>query len=128
MMHRSAILIPALLLLMGCSTHKFVAASHPNGKPEVVVYMKGKGEDAEKVMEKVYYPNGQMEYVGHFENGVEQGEWMYYYENGTKKFKEIWDKGLEDGIHLDYSPDGQIYRELYYDHGRLVKEINHSQR
>lgn len=128
MTYRSAVLIPALFLFLSCSTHKFVAASHPNGKPEVVVYMKGKGEDAQKVMEKVYYPNGQMEYVGHFENGVEQGEWMYYYENGTKKFKEIWDKGLENGIHLDYSPDGQVYRELHYDHGHLVKEINHSQR
>jgi len=126
MMHRSAILLPVLFLLIGCSTHKFVAASHPNGKPEVVVFMKGKGDDAEKVMEKVYYPNGQLEYVGTFEKGVEQGEWMYYYENGTKKFKEIWDKGVENGIHLDYSPDGQVYRELHYDHGRLVKEINNS--
>ena len=89
-----------LLLLVGCSTHKYVAASHPNGKPEVVVYMKGKGEDAVKVMEKVYYPTGRLEYVGRFENGVEHG------------------------IHYDYSPDGQVYRELHYDHGRLVKEVD----
>ena len=115
-----------LLLLSACGAHRFVASTHPNGKPEVVIYMKGKGEEAEKVMEKVYYPNGQLEYVGHFEKGVENGEWMYYYENGTKKFKEIWDKGVENGIHLDYSPDGQVYRERHYDHGRLVKEINNS--
>lgn len=44
------------LLLPACSTHKHVASSHPNGKPEVVIYMKGQGEEAEKVMEKVYYP------------------------------------------------------------------------
>ncbi|MBK6831782.1 MAG: hypothetical protein IPG92_14340 [Flavobacteriales bacterium] len=113
-----------LLVLVGCSTHKYTAASHPNGKPEVVVYMKGNGEDAVKVMEKVYYPNGRLEYVGRFENGVEHGEWMYYYETGVKKYVESWENGVEHGIHYDYSPDGQVYRELHYDHGRLVKEVD----
>jgi antitoxin component YwqK of YwqJK toxin-antitoxin module len=120
---------PVLLLLMiatmaSCGTHKYVASSHPNGKPEVVIYMKGKGEEAVKVMEKVYYTNGQLEYVGHFENGVENGEWTYYYENGTKKFVEHWENGLEHGIQYDYSPDGQIYRELHYEKGKLVKTID----
>ncbi|HRH70239.1 MAG: hypothetical protein JNL43_13210 [Flavobacteriales bacterium] len=117
--------VPALLLV-GCSTHKYVASTHPNGKPEVVIYLKGEGDDAEKVMEKVYYPNGQMEYVGHFEKGVEHGEWLYYYENGTKKFLENWDHGVEHGVNLDFSPDGQVYRELHYDHGKLVKEVDKS--
>ena len=114
----------ALVLLAGCSTHKYVAASHPNGKPEVVVYMKGEGEEAVKVMEKVYYPSGQLEYVGRFENGVEHGEWVYYYENGVKKYVENWENGVEHGIHYDYSPDGQVYREIHYDRGRVVKEVD----
>ena len=118
-------LLPAFLLL-ACSTHKFVASTHPNGKPEVVIYMKGEGDEAEKVMEKVYYPNGQMEYVGHFEKGVEHGEWLYYYENGTKKYFETWENGVENGVHYDYSPDGQVYRELHYDQGKLVKEVDKS--
>ena len=114
------------LLLYSCSTHKYLASSHPNGKPEVVIYMKGTGEEAMKVMEKVYYPNGQVDYIGHFENGVEQGEWIYYYENGTKKFVEHWEKGLEHGIHIDYAPDGQVHRELYYENGKLIKTIDKS--
>lgn len=113
-----------LLLLSACGAHRFVASTHPNGKPEVVIFMKGKGEDAVKVMEKVYYTNGQMEYVGHFENGVEHGEWEYFYENGTRKYLETWVDGVEHGIHYDYSPDGQVYRELHYDHGKLVKEVD----
>lgn len=119
-------LAAGLLLLASCSTHRYVASSHGNGKPEVVIYMKGKGDDAMKVMEKVYYPNGQMEYLGRFENGVESGEWVYYYENGTKKYVEHWQEGLEHGVHYDYSPDGQIYRELHYDHGNLVKTVDRS--
>lgn len=119
------LLIPAVLLT-ACSTHKYVAASHPNGKPEVVIYMKGKGDDAVKVMEKVFYPNGQMEYVGRFEKGVEHGQWLYYYEDGTKKYLETWENGVENGVHYDYSPDGQIYRELYYEKGKVVREVDRS--
>lgn len=118
-------LLPALLLL-ACSTHKYVASTHPNGKPEVVIYMKGDGDEAEKVMEKVYYPNGQLEYVGRFANGVEHGEWLYYYENGTRKYLEVWENGVENGVHLDYAPDGQVYRELHYEKGKLVKEVDRS--
>jgi antitoxin component YwqK of YwqJK toxin-antitoxin module len=121
---RPALVLSAALLFTGCSTHKFVAASHPNNKPEVVVYMKGKGEEAVKVMEKVYYPNGQLEYVGRFENGVEHGLWEYYYENGTRKYTESWANGKEHGVHLDYSPDGQVYRELHFENGRMVKEVD----
>jgi antitoxin component YwqK of YwqJK toxin-antitoxin module len=126
MSFRTVLLVPAILLLSACSTHKFVAASHPNDKPEVVIYMKGKGEEAVKVMEKVYYPNGQLEYVGRFENGVEHGVWEYYYENGIRKYTETWENGKEHGVHYDYAPDGQVYRELHYEHGKLVKEVDRS--
>lgn len=126
MSFRTALLVPAILLLSACSTHKFVAASHPNDKPEVVIYMKGKGEEAVKVMEKVYYPNGQLEYVGRFQNGVEHGVWEYFYENGTRKYTETWENGKEHGVHYDYAPDGQVYRELHYEHGKLVKEVDRS--
>jgi antitoxin component YwqK of YwqJK toxin-antitoxin module len=128
MQFRTALPIALALLLSACSVHKQVAALHPNGKPEVVIYMKGKGEEAVKVMEKVYYPNGQLEYVGRFENGVEHGVWKYYYENGTRKYLEVWENGLEHGVHYDYAPDGQVYRELHYEKGKLVKEIDRSKR
>jgi antitoxin component YwqK of YwqJK toxin-antitoxin module len=122
------LLAPLLLLLLfsACGPKRFVAASHPNGKPEVVIYLKGKGEDAEKVMEKVYYPSGQVEYIGRFRNVVEHGTWEYFYENGIRKFKEEWVDGLEHGVHLDYAPDGKVYRELHYEQGRLVREVDRS--
>lgn len=113
-----------LAVFTGCSVHRFVASQHPNGKPEVVLFMKGKGEEAEKVMEKVYYANGQLEYVGHFANGVENGEWKYYYEDGTIKNTEVWENGLEHGVFLDYAPDGQVRRKVTYDKGRVVSEVD----
>lgn len=125
-MYRITTLLLLAMLLGACSTKRFTAASHPNGKPEVVIYMKGKGEDAVKVMEKVYYPSGKLEYVGRFKEGVEHGEWEYYYENGKPKYLERWENGVEHGVHLDYSPDGKVYRELHYERGRLVREVDHS--
>jgi antitoxin component YwqK of YwqJK toxin-antitoxin module len=64
--------------------------------------------------------------VGHFEKGVESGEWVYYYETGSKKYVEHWLNGQEHGVHLDYSPDGQVYRELHYENGRLVQTVDRS--
>lgn len=126
-MRTSLLLTLIVLILSGCAgTEKFVATTHPNGRPEVVIFMQGKGDDAEKVMEKVYFANGQLDYVGRFQNGVEHGEWMYYYEDGTPKYKEYWENGLEEGVHYDYAPDGQVYRELHYSKGRIVREIDHS--
>ncbi len=125
-MHARLAVLLLPLLFVACSTKKYVASSHPNGKDEVIIYMKGKGEDAVKVMEKVYYPNGKIEYIGRFEEGVEHGEWVYYYETGIRKYVENWNKGVEHGIHYDYSPDGSVYREMHYDNGRLIQEIDRS--
>ncbi|MBS1548082.1 MAG: hypothetical protein JST38_05630 [Bacteroidetes bacterium] len=122
-------LLPLAALLFvgsGCSTHKYVASKFPNGKPEVVLYLKGKGEEAEKVMEKVYHSNGKLDYVGHFQDGKEQGEWNYYYEDGTRKYTEHWDKGLEEGVQIEYAPDGQVYLEKYYEKGKLIRTVDKS--
>lgn len=123
------ILLPLACFCMmaaGCSTHRYVASKFPTGKPEVVLYLKGKGEDAVKVMEKVYHPNGKLDYVGRFQDGKEQGEWNYYYEDGTRKYTEHWDKGLEDGLQIEYAPDGQIYLEKYYERGQLIRTVDKS--
>jgi antitoxin component YwqK of YwqJK toxin-antitoxin module len=120
------LLLPALLL--ACANERFVAAEYPDGRPQVEIFMKGKGEEAVKVMEKVYYPNGQLEYVGRFEDGKEHGLWEYFYEDGTRKYAETWVHGKEHGIHYDYAPDGQVARELHYDHGKLIKEVDRSRK
>ncbi len=119
-------LASCLLLATGCSTHRYVASKYPTGKPEVVLYLKGKGEAAVKVMEKVYYPNGKLDYLGRFQDGLEQGEWNYFYEDGTRKYTENWDKGLEQGLQIEYAPDGQVYLEKYYEKGQLVRTVDKS--
>lgn len=126
-MFRYSVLILLVLVITACGTKKHVAAKHTNGKPEVVVYIQGKDAEAEKVMEKVYYENGNLEYVGRFQNGVEHGEWIYYYEDGSKHFVEHWENGKEQGIFYDYFPNGQIHKELHYEQGKLIETIDRSE-
>jgi antitoxin component YwqK of YwqJK toxin-antitoxin module len=122
----SLLSVPGMLLLTGCLPHRFVASRFPDGKPEVVIYLKGKGDRQQKVMEKVYRSNGNLDYVGRFKDGKEQGEWNYFHEDGTRKYTEHWDQGLEEGVQIDYAPDGQVYRELYYEHGKLIRTVDHT--
>ena len=122
-MFRYAVLLLIICSVAACGPKKHIASKHPNGKPEVVIYIQGKDQDALKVREKVYYENGNMDYIGRFQDGVEHGEWIYYYEDGSKKFVEHWNKGEEQGIFYDYSPSGQILRELHYEQGELVKTL-----
>ncbi|MBK9419933.1 MAG: hypothetical protein IPN44_02645 [Flavobacteriales bacterium] len=119
-------LVATLLFAFGCSTHRYVASRFPDGKPEVVIHYDGKGDSAMKVMEEVYHPNGKLDYRGRFKDGKENGEWNYFYDNGTRKFTEHWENGLEEGVQTDYAPDGQIYRELYYEKGKLVRTVDRS--
>lgn len=108
------------LLVFG-QTRKVIVKTFPDGKPQVVYYVKGKGENPEKVKEEVYFENGNMEYSGEFKSGVEHGEWRYYYENGTLKAIETWKNGEEDGVWKEYHPDGRLAREIYYKAGKKIK-------
>lgn len=120
------LLAGCMFLFTACSTRKYVASTHPNGKPEVVLYLKGKGLQAEKVMEKVYYANGNLDHIGRFRDGKEHGEWTYYYEDGTRWVTEHWVNGLEEGVQIEYAPDGQVYLEKYYQAGRLIRTVDKS--
>jgi antitoxin component YwqK of YwqJK toxin-antitoxin module len=86
----------------------------------VVVYTTG--ADFEKVKEELFYDTGQLDYVGHYKNGVEHGSWTYYWPNGKLKSEEYYEKGLEEGTMYDYDEAGKKIIEYRYVRGRLMKE------
>ena len=108
-------------VLLFAQVRKVVVKEFENGKPQVIYYVKGKGENPEKIKEEVYFENGNMDYSGEFKAGVENGEWKYYYENGTIKAVEYWKNGEEDGTWKEYHPDGKLAREIYYKAGKKIK-------
>lgn len=109
----------------GYSQEAHIVAQHDNGNPSVVVYIKGKGKNQEKVKEEGYYENGTLEYVGEFKNGLEHGTFLYYYEDGTLHIEEEWKNGKENGKVFEYSPDGQLALEQTWKDGYLIEEIAH---
>jgi len=55
-----------------------------------------------------YYNNGQLDYKGHYKDGVLDGYWERYYYNG-----QLWRKGH----YKDGKREG--YWEFFYDNGQL---------
>jgi antitoxin component YwqK of YwqJK toxin-antitoxin module len=100
---------------------RHVVRRHKNGTEYVVVYTKG--PNYERVREELYYDNGQLDYVGNYQRGVEHGEWIYYWRNGNMKSIEYYEKGRENGIMWDFDDTGKKIREYKYMRGILVKEI-----
>lgn len=110
------------LALQNADLSKHIVRTHKNGKPYVVVYTQGDGQ--ERVREELYFDNGQLDYIGNYENGQEHGEWIYYWENGEVKSYELYKNGLEQGIAYDCNEQGQRVKEYHYLNGRLVKEVD----
>jgi len=124
--------LPYLLVPVLCSISVFafsqdlerhIVRKYPDGKAKVVVYVpKGATSSNSRVKEEVYFPNGKLDYVGHYKNGVEHGKWTYYWESGKIKSEEFYIKGLEEGIMWDYDQDGRKIKEYEYKKGVLIRE------
>ncbi len=110
----------SLLSSAGYSQDEYLARSWPNGNPMVVYYLTSGSSNIEK--EQVYYENGQLDYEGHYSDGVEHGYWTYYWENGNMKSQEYYDNGLEEGTMYDYDKDGNRSIQYIYARGVLVSK------
>ncbi|MFZ5554012.1 MAG: toxin-antitoxin system YwqK family antitoxin [Bacteroidota bacterium] len=123
--------LPLLLLLPlltatlpSIAQKKVVVKEFPNGKPEVIIYVKVVDGVEVKVKEEAYYENGNMEYSGEYnKEGAEHGTWKYWYENGKIKAEEKWTNGMENGTFKEYHPDGKLAREIIYKNGKKLKTI-----
>lgn len=114
------ILLLVPFTLQDSASTRHVVRSWPDGNPYVVVYTAG--TDQQKVMEELYYESGQLDYIGHYQNGKEHGEWKYFWENGNVKSVEYYEKGLEQGTMFDYNEEGQPIVKYRYVRGDLVSE------
>lgn len=105
---------------------RHVVRSFSNDNPYVVMFTEGITN--ERVKEEIYFENGQLDYVGHYRNGLEHGEWRYYWENGVLKSFEFYVRGREEGLHYDCDSLGNRVKEFYYRRGTLIREVDLSQR
>lgn len=125
-MMRSLLFILLLVSLSTNAQERIVAQTFEDGSSHVVLYFKGKGEDAYKVKEEVYFENGNLDYSGEYnKEGQEDGEWTYYHNNGNVMALEYYKDGLEHGTFKEYHTDGQLFRESDYKKGELKKVTEH---
>jgi antitoxin component YwqK of YwqJK toxin-antitoxin module len=126
MMTRTLITFLLLIFSIQLSAQKKnIVKSYDDGTPEFVVWTKGSAGEEKVVKEEAYYPDGTVQYTGHYKDGVEDGLWTYYYENGNKQIEETYKNGVEDGVRYEYAPDGSLRVEMHYKKGRMAKEIRH---
>ncbi|MFZ6051796.1 toxin-antitoxin system YwqK family antitoxin [Halocola ammonii] len=117
-----ATLIGIASLAQSSEPEKHIVRRHDNGNPYVVVYTVGPEHD--RVKEELYYENGQLDYVGHFKNGKEHGDWIYYWPNGNRKSIEHYQNGSENGTMYDYNEKGEPIVEYKYLRGILIKKTD----
>lgn len=104
----------------GFTQDEYLARSWPNGNPMVVYFLSSGSSNIEK--EQVFYENGQLDYEGHYLDGVEHGYWTYYWENGNMKSQEYYVNGLEEGTMYDYDINGKKTIQFIYARGVLISK------
>ena len=90
----------------------------PNGYSyagEVDIGLKPSGKGTE------FKPNGHVDYVGLFKNGLKQGKGTLFYENGNKAYDGDFNKGLMAGKGTMYYLTGQPLARGIFKDGNLEK-------
>lgn len=60
-----------------------------------------------------YYDNGEVEVEGVFSKNKRIGEWKYYYKNGNIKYLQIYSTaGNRSGTWIDYDSLGNVIRKI----------------
>ncbi|MCU0428920.1 MAG: toxin-antitoxin system YwqK family antitoxin [Cytophagaceae bacterium] len=72
-----------------------------------------------------YFPNGNIQKVGVFEEGLEVGVHTEYYNTGKFKSKSGFQMGMLHGVYLCYYPNGRIRYSCEFRNGDICSELTH---
>ena len=78
---------------------------------------------------KFFYPNGQLETIGNFDNGLRIGVWNHYYENGKKSQVSTYLNGEKHGVWKVYDENGDLIEKHEWKNGVAIVDstkIDHS--
>lgn len=139
-MTRFAFLILSLLLFTACTepTTEKVEESYPDGAKKVVYVYQGEGNNAVRVGQKEYFPDGQLRVEGDLKDNKREGVWTAYYDDGTKWSQNTYKAGKKEGPGKAWFKNGNVRFEgkyvndekkgtwNYYDEsGALAKTLEH---
>ncbi|MEY3631623.1 MAG: hypothetical protein RL408_1177 [Bacteroidota bacterium] len=70
------------------------------------------------VVEKKYFPSGQIREIRHIQNGVRQGLQTAFWENGKKRFEYIAFNDAYEGELKEWAENGQLFHLAHYKNGQ----------
>ncbi len=70
------------------------------------------------VVEKKYFPSGQIREIRHIQNGVRQGLQMAFWENGKKRFEYTAVNDAYEGELKEWAENGQLFHLAHYKNGQ----------
>jgi antitoxin component YwqK of YwqJK toxin-antitoxin module len=69
------------------------------------------------VMQKTYYPSGQLKAEGNLKNGLKTGVWYSFYDNGLPWSETEFKDGVRHGLSVSWYKNGQKRYEGYFNNG-----------
>lgn len=74
-----------------------------------------KAENGEEGYTKCFFEGSdQVQSIGHFSQGQQEGFWQLYYENGEPRWEGHFSRGKRDGFWKDYYDTGRVQEEGHY--------------
>jgi len=64
---------------------------------------------------QVFFENGELDRVGHYQDGKKHGVWEAHYPNGFQWSEHFYQNGLQTGDYKTWHPNGQLAIEGAYD-------------
>ena len=112
------ILLIALLLIVGCSTHQKEYDADQIIIKENVYYKKFSDEICNG---KVYTMFGDEKvYIGYLKDGKQDGLWSEWLENGQKRKETTYKDGIGNGLKTEWDRKGNKESEDIYEDGKVI--------
>ncbi len=70
------------------------------------------------LVEKKYFPSGQIREIRHSRNGVRQGLQIAFWENGKKRFEYTAVNDAYEGELKEWAENGQLFHLAHYKNGQ----------
>lgn len=99
---------------------EFVLSRFPDGSPKEIRLHKVNETESVKIIEKLYYPNGQVERERALDNGLPNGLWKEWFKNGQVRLIKTYKRGDIHGKQEGWYPTGEKYFTAEFENGVLL--------
>ena len=114
-----------IALLPSCNNDELiekVISTYPNETPSLIEYYKLVNDSEVLVKHVRYYENGEKKEEGYFADKQKDGKWKYWYDNGNLWSEGFFKQGLRDGETKVYYKNGKIQYSGFYSMGNTDKK------